>query len=243
MKLRLFSVIVLISFITINFSINAQESIIPTDSTHRLLKVEKNTLDYAQKVLNKQSNKIALPLEINLFLEDSLNTEPHNVTPKWDQSFFVRQPDVVSTLIVPLTPLTSNKVDAIQSVLIITCDKERNFYRIISTQINDIRNDSINTEIFVNSNLDGLFLNAELYRNGIKEKEISGISQTFGVYDKIYDNTPNHKSYAKTTNERLNRIFFNADSRTTWQKEMGEAVINSLWGTPHKWIITKAKHY
>ena len=240
MKARRLFTMLLMSVI-FSFSMVAQESVIPVDSVHRLKKVEKNTLDYAKKTLNKQSNKINFPLEINALMGDTANCGQYQSIPMWEQSFFVRQLNVVSTLIVPLAQNPNN--DKIQSALIVMCDNDRNFYRIVSSKIVWTENNSTTNEININSNLEGLFLNAELYSNGVKTKDIVGISQTIGVYDRVYDSSPNPKSRIQETNERLNRNFFNADSRTNWSKSMGEAVINSIWNKPQTWIITPAKQY
>ena len=159
--------------------VNAQD-IIPVDSVQLLNKGQKNTLQYAKKVLKSQDNKVMLPLEINALLGDTINPMPYEATPIWEEACFVNDSAYESSLMIPLKTKTLNG-EVISVLNVIGVDKYT-FCRFVTTQISY----SPDICIDVDSNLEGIMLVTTLYEHNELKGQALGVSTSYGVVDCTY---------------------------------------------------------
>ncbi len=70
-----------------------------------------------------------------------------------------------------------------------SCYKNSKYFRFVTTIIEDTisaqENDKENIDIIINSNLDGVLLQAKIFKNGEITKTIDGIAKDFGIEDEM----------------------------------------------------------
>lgn len=174
--------IILVAIINV-FNIMAQ-GITPIES-ESLRSEQKNTLQYAKKILKAQYNKVMLPLEINTLLGDTITREPYVASPMWNDACFVSDTVFEASLIVPLKANTKNG-ELISELKIFRADKYT-FCRVVSTQISYMPNDTTTLSIDINSNLDGIMLMTSVYENDVLQGQVTGVSSSYGVVDCTYE--------------------------------------------------------
>lgn len=165
------------------FSIMAQD-VISINAEH-LNNEQKNTLQYAKKILKAQDNKVMLPLEINALLGDTIAPEPYIATPVWNDACFVSDTAFEASLIVPLKANTKNG-ELFSELKILGADKYT-FCRVITTQISCQPNDTVTFSIDINSNINGIMLMVSVYENDVLKEQSTGISSSLGVVDCTYE--------------------------------------------------------
>ena len=169
------------------FCISAQERVSIQD---KLTKEQKQTLEYTKDVLKKNNNKIALPLELNALLGDTVTNEQYKAEAQLDEAYFETVDGFKSSIIVPLTAKTEN--GDVKATLNIMRDEKKQYFRIINTLINYTEADDT-TSVFLASNIGGIFLHASVFKNGELSNQIKGVVGMIGVYDgDFYTNNQPH---------------------------------------------------
>ena len=165
------------------FSVMAQD-VISINAEH-LNNEQKNTLQYAKKILKAQDNKVMLPLEINALLGDTIAPEPYIVTPVWNDACFVSDTAFEASLIVPLKAVTKNG-ELFSELKILSADKYT-FCRVVTTPISYQPSDTVTFSIDVDSNINGIMLMSSVYENDVLKEQSTGISSSLGVVDCTYE--------------------------------------------------------
>lgn len=172
----------IITLVVSAFSMMAQD-VISVNAEH-LNSGQKNTLQYAKKILKAQGNKIMLPLEVNALIGDTITPEPYIATPMWDDACFVSDSTFEASLIIPLKADIKNGY-LLSSLKILSADKYT-FLRMITTPISYIENDTLSYEIEIDSNLSGIMLMTSFYENNVLKGQAKGVADSFGVVDCTY---------------------------------------------------------
>lgn len=175
MKTKKILTLLLLSVVGI-ICIHASETVSTQD---KLTGVQKRTLEYTKNLLKDYNNDLFLPLEINFLIGDTISKDRYKVKPQLDELTFHDLEGYTSYVKVCLRAVNNN--DTIESVLHVASDKESNYYRVIETILSMQENENVN--IIVNSNLDGVFLQAKIFSNGEIIKTIDGIAKDFGIED------------------------------------------------------------
>lgn len=180
MKARLFTLILALSCL-VAFSGSASERVSASD-TDMLSDKQKYNIRYAKKLLSAYSNEIALPLEINAMIGDTVTCEPYMAAPQWDNAYFVDDERYESSLVIPLQAATPYGI--VKSALNVLIDGKQH-YRTVKTTLKGEAGDNgtPSTIISVMSNVDGFFLNAKVSQNGAVVEEIAGLVGDAGVLD------------------------------------------------------------
>ena len=204
MKARRFLTMLLMAVVGI-LCIQASETVSIQD---KLTGVQKSTLKYAKNILKKYNNKIALPLEINTFMGDTATNEQYKATPLWENAYFEDNKDFKATLIIPLTAKTT-KGD-VNAVLNIMRDDNAQYLRIVNMALN-YQEEKDTTNIYISSNLQGIFLHASVFKNGKEAGQIEGLVGMNGVYDNSFQN----KNIGYDSNKWIKNRFFNIQVMNT----------------------------
>lgn len=175
MNVKRVLIMLLMCFVCILYT-QAGEKISTQD---KLTGVQKRTLEYTKNLLKDYNNNLFLPLEINFLIGDTISKDRYKVKPQLDELSFHDLEGYTSYVKVCLRAVNNN--DTIESVLHVASDKESHYYRVIETILSMQENENVN--IIVNSNLDGVFLQAKIYSNGEIIKTIDGIAKDFGIED------------------------------------------------------------
>ncbi len=193
MKARNILIIVLLS-ILYSFNITAQEQI-PANSKN-LNKNQKKTLAYANRLLNRLDGKIALPLEVNMLLGDTITKEQYYATPTWDKAYFMEVDGFTSTIILPMNVKTPK--GEINSLLNIYNNEETQYYRFVETIIKPtMPNKTI--ECYMISNVQGILLQNLISENGI----IAEVQNSMVGYSGVIDGKSNKSNYDKKSMDRV----------------------------------------
>ena len=178
-------------------------------STHdKLTGPQKGTLAYAKYILKKYDNKIVLPLEINTFMGDTVTKEQYKAIPLWEDAYFEDTKDFKAILIIPLTAKTT-KGD-VNAVLNIMRDDNAQYLRIVNMALN-YQEEKDTTNIYISSNLDGVFLHASVYVNGKETGQLEGLVGMNGVCDNSFQN----KNIGHSSNKWIRNRFFNIQVMNT----------------------------
>ena len=154
-----------------------------TSTQDKLTGPQKGTLAYAKYILKKYDNKIVLPLELNALLGDTVTKERYKATPIWEEAYFEDIKEFKATLIIPLTAKTT-KGD-VNAVLNIMRDDNAQYLRIVNMALN-YQEEKDTTNIYISSNLDGVFLHTSVYVNGKETGQLEGLVGMYGVCDNTF---------------------------------------------------------
>ena len=177
MKTRKILTLLLLS-VVFSFSLSAQEQI-PANSEN-LNKNQKKTLAYANRLLNRLDGKIALPLEINMLLGDSITKEQYYATPAWETAYFKNVDGFDATIVLPINVKTPN--GEVNSFLNIYKVNKTEYYRFVETIIKPtMPNKTI--ECYMISNVKGILLQNLISENGVIAEVQNGIVGYSGVID------------------------------------------------------------
>lgn len=217
MKARNILIIVLLS-ILYSFNITAQEQIPANSKT--LSGSQKRTLAYAKRLLNNLDDKIALPLEVNMLLGDTITKEQYYATPTWDKAYFMEVDGFTSAIILPINVKTPK--GEINSILNIYNNKETQYYRFVETMIKcSILEDNI--ECYIISNINGILLQNIISKNGSIAEVQNGVVGYANVLDgkskkSHYDKKSMHRAIIRTYEAGKWSPFKLADYLLDWQK-------------------------
>lgn len=176
--LRKFLTMLLMSVI-FSFSIVAQEQT-PANSNN-LNKNQKRTIAYAKRLLNRLDGKIALPLEINTFIGDTVTKEQYKAVPVWEKAYFLEVDGFSAALVLPINTKTPN--GEINSLLNVYNNDDSQYYRFVETMINpSVSTDNI--DCYIISNINGILLQNIVSVNGSIVEVQNGIVGYTGVIDK-----------------------------------------------------------
>ena len=176
---------VLVACIICVFSVVASEKTLA--NSKKLNREQKETLKYAQKLLTRMDDNVALPLEINAFIEDSITNEQYQAIAIWAEAYFEDTEDYLSHIVIPLKAVTPQGV--IISCLNVRYSKGYNFYRTVETILSppsQIQKDDGFSGIVIKSNLMGIFMRAFVYDNGVLKEQIEGLigNKGYGDYNR-----------------------------------------------------------
>lgn len=180
--------------------IQASETVSKQD---KLTGVQKKTLEYTKNLLKDYNNDLSLPLEINYLVGDTISKDRYILKPQLDEIAFYDLEGYASYVKVPLQTINNN--DTIESVLHIACDKESHYYRVIETILFMQENENDNVNVIVNSNLDGVFLQAKIFKNGEITKTIDGIAKEFGIEDNNNSRLKGNRKWYVNNNYKKNK--------------------------------------
>ena len=166
-----------------SFCLSAQEQI--SANSEKLNREQRETLKYAKKLLNRLDGKVALPLEINALIGDSVTKAQYHAIPLWDDAYFEDTKDYLSHIAIPLK--TDTPQGTVLSCLNIRYGKRYNFLRTVETRLSipDQEQTTENTfsGIVIKSNVEGLFMRSFVYNKGELIEQIEGMIGNKGYVD------------------------------------------------------------
>ena len=166
-----------------SFCLSAQEQI--SANSEKLNREQRETLKYAKKLLNRLDGKVALPLEINALIGDSVTKAQYHAIPLWDDAYFEDTKDYLSHIVIPLK--TDTPQGTVLSCLNIRYGKRYNFLRTVETRLSipDQEQTTENTfsGIVIKSNVEGLFMRSFVYNKGELIEQIEGMIGNKGYVD------------------------------------------------------------
>ena len=175
--------------LSVIFAVMSAFSMVAHDVTpiksENLSSEQKNTLQYAKKILKAQENKIALPLEVNALIGDTVSPEPYIAVALLDEAYFLSDTVFETSLIVPLKATTPNG-EILSNLKILGADKYT-FCRVVTTEISFMPSESSSYSVDVDSNLDGVMLVTSIYEKDELKGRYEGVSSSFGVVDCTYE--------------------------------------------------------
>ena len=166
------------------FNVLAASNTISANS-EKLNREQRETLKYAKKLLNRLDGKVALPLEINALIGDSVTKAQYQAIPLWDDAYFEDTKDYLSHIVIPLK--TDTPQGTVLSCLNIRYGKRYNFLRTVETRLSipDQEQTTENTfsGIVIKSNVEGLFMRSFVYNMGELIEQIEGMIGNKGYVD------------------------------------------------------------
>ena len=154
------------------------------DSFAVLSEEQTKILDYAVKLICENDTIVVLPQELNLLIGDTTSVS-YLSYPDWSSAYFINEKNTTH-LIVPSYAETS--VGIVRSKMMVGYKKDK-FNYVIETKVRENKDTSKFSGVYMESNIEGNFLNGKIYKNGV-------------VVTKIKD------EFKKTSFPR-NRIYFN----------------------------------
>lgn len=150
--------------------------------SEKLTYFQKETFIYARKLVNRLNGKIALPLEINALIGDTITKEQYRAVPLWAYSHFENSPDYEAHLVIPMNVKTLQ--GSFISCLNIRYSKNLDFYRTVETIFNFQDSNKENfSGIIVKSNVFGFWWRSFIYENDILKEQIEGVIGSLGYGD------------------------------------------------------------
>ena len=203
MKARRFLTVLAASIICV-FNIVASETI--SVNSDNLSKNQKKTLAYAKRLLYRLDGKIALPLEINALMGDTVTQEQYKAVPVWDKAYFLEVDGFSATLVLPINAKTPN--GEICSNLNFYNDEDVQYFRFVETVIKpSVSTDNI--DCYIISNINGILLQNIISVNGSIAEVQNGIVGYSGVIDQ--------KSTASNYDARaIDRVVYRATEAGKW---------------------------
>ena len=193
MKTRKILTLLLLS-VVFSFSMVAQEQI-PANSKN-LNKNQKKTLAYAKRLLKRLDGKIALPLEINIFIGDTVTNEQYHAVPVWDKAYFMDVDGFTATLVLPINAKTPN--GEINSFLNLYNDEDTQYLRFVETVTKTaISNEKI--KCYTISNVRGILLQNIISQNGA----IVEVQNSIVGYSGVIDGKSNKSNYDKKSMDHV----------------------------------------
>lgn len=163
--------------------------------SEKLTYFQKETFIYARKLVNRLNGKIALPLEINALIGDTITKEQYRAVPLWAYSHFENREGFSSSLIIPM--IAKTPIGNIESSLNVSCYKNSKYFRFIETVLTSSF-ESKNTDYYITSNLDGIMLQNIIYHNNSIVEVQNGIVG----YTRVIDSKSKKSNYDKKSMDR-----------------------------------------
>lgn len=158
---------------------------IKTETFKKLNREQKETLEYAQKLLTRLDGKVALPLEINALIGDTITKDQYQATPLWNEAYFEDTEDCLSHLVIPMKAVSPR--GSVISCLNVKYSNGYNFYRTVETILSTPSQVKVTENAFsgivVKSNMNGIFMRSFIYDNGELKEQIEGLIGNKGYVD------------------------------------------------------------
>ena len=187
-----------------SFCLSAQEQI--SANSDNLSKNQKSALAYAKRLLYRLDGKIALPLEVNMLLGDTITKEQYYATPAWETAYFKNVDGFDATIVLPINVKTPN--GEVNSFLNIYKVNKTEYYRFVETIVKPtIPNKNI--ECYMISNVRGILLQNLISENGV----IAEVQNSIVGYSGVIDAKSNKSNYDKKS---MDRVLYKASEAGKW---------------------------
>lgn len=169
-KSRLLTILsVLICWFGISASENIQVvNLFEGDSLAQLNESQTGLLDFAVNLLIENDSVVILPQEVNLLIGDTAKVS-YSSYPDW-QSAYLQKDDKKNLLVVPTYAETPCGV--VRSQMVIDRKKLNKYECIVQTIVSTNGVESPFTGIYIESDIQGIFLLGKVYSNGVVVSEL-----------------------------------------------------------------------